>query len=159
MTKIYFSPSSQNENKYAYGRTNEQKECEKIALLCVNYAKKCGLTARTDIGLDMYRRTSNSNQWGSDIHVAIHTNAANGKVQGTRLFCYDKIDKSYKICEDVMKTLAPITPGSSDSISIATFYEIIETSMPCCYIEIGFHDNVEEAKWIVHHTDEIAKKL
>lgn len=159
MTKIYFSPSSQKDNQYAWGGTNEQVQCEKIALSCVNYAKMCGLSARCDIGLDMYRRTQNSNNWKSDIHVAIHTNASNGKVKGTRLFCYDKIDKSYKICEHVIKTLAPITPGTSDNISIATFYEIIETSMPCCYIEVAFHDNVEEAKFIVQNTDKIAKAI
>lgn len=159
MTKIYFSPSSQKENKYAWGGTNEQFQCEKIALQCVKYAKKCGLSARCDIGLDMYRRTENSNRWGSDIHVAIHTNASNGKVKGTRLFCFDKIDKSYDICKNVLKTLAPITPGNSDSISIATFYEIIETNMPCCYIEVAFHDNREEAKFIVQNTDKIAKAI
>lgn len=157
--KLYFSPSSQPENKYAYGNTNEQEQCNKIALECVRIAKRCGFEAKTNTNSDMYGRTKESNDWGADVHIPIHTNASNSYVQGTRLFCYNKIEKGFKICEAVMKTLAPITPGTSDSITSANFYEIIDTNAYCCYVEIAFHDNVTEAKWIISHTKEIAEAI
>lgn len=157
--KLYFSPSSQPENKYAYGNTNEQEQCNKIALECVKIAKRCGFEAKTNTNSDMYKRTAESNCWKADIHVPIHTNALNGKVQGTRLFCVNFNGEGYKVCEEVMKTLASITPGKSDSITSATFYEITDTNAPCCYIEVAFHDNVTEAKWIISHTKEIAEAI
>ena len=157
--KLYFSPSSQPENEYAYGNTNEQKQCNKIALECVKIAKRCGFEAKTNTNSDMYGRVKESNDWDADVHIPIHTNAANGKVQGTRLFAIDVSGAGYKICKSVMKTLAPITPGTSDSITVQSFYEITDTNAPCCYIEVAFHDNKEEAKWIVEHTDEIAEAI
>lgn len=159
MTKIYISPSSQPENKYAYGNTNEQEQCNKIALECVKIAKRCGFEAKTNTNSDMYSRVSESNKWGADLHMPIHTNAANGKVQGTRLFSFDAKGTGYKICKSVMKTLAPITPGTSDSITVQSFYEITDTNAPCCYIEVAFHDNVTEAKWIIGHTKKIAEAI
>lgn len=159
MTKIYISPSSQPENKYAYGNTNEQEQCNKIALECVKIAKRCGFEAKTNTNSDMYGRVKESNDWDADVHIPIHTNAANGKVQGTRLFAIDVSGAGYKICKSVMKTLAPITPGTSDSITVQSFYEITDTNAPCCYIEVAFHDNITEAKWIISHTKEIAEAI
>jgi len=157
MTKIYISPSSQPENKYAYGNTNEQEQCNKIALECVKIAKRCGFEAKTNTNSDMYGRVKESNDWDADVHIPIHTNAANGKVQGTRLFSFDAKGTGYKVCQSIMKTLAPITPGTSDSITVQSFYEITNANAPTAYIEVAFHDNVEEAKWIISHTKEIAE--
>lgn len=159
MTKIYISPSSQHENEYAYGNTNEQAQCNKIALATVKALKRCGFEAKTNTNGTMYSRVSESNKWGADVHIPIHTNAANGKVQGTRLFSFDASGAGYKICKAVMNTLAPITPGTSDSITSANFYEITDTNAPCCYIEVAFHDNVTEAKWIISHTKKIAEAI
>ena len=159
MTKIYISPSSQPENEYAYGNTNEQAQCNKIALATVKALKRCGFEAKTNTNGTMYSRASESNEWGADAHIPIHTNAATRNVKGTRLFSYDNKNEGYKICVSVMETLAPITPGTSDSITSANFYEITATNAPCCYVEVAFHDNVEEAKWIVEHTDEIAEAI
>ena len=159
MTKIYISPSSQPENRYAWGNTNEQEQCNKIALATVKALKRCGIEAKTNTNGTMYSRVSESNKWGADVHIPIHTNAANGKVQGTRLFSFDASGAGYKICKSVMKTLAPITPGTSDSITVQSFYEITDTNAPCCYIEVAFHDNVTEAKWIISHTKKIAEAI
>jgi len=157
--KLYFSPSSQPENRYAYGNTNEQEQCNKIALECVKVAKRCGFQAKTNTNSDMYGRTKESNDWGADLHMPIHTNAANGKVQGTRLFSFDAKGTGYKVCQEIMKTLSPITPGTSDSITVQSFYEITNANAPTAYIEVAFHDNVEEAKWIISHTKEIAEAI
>lgn len=157
--KLYFSPSSQPENRYAYGNTNEQEQCNKIALKCAEIAKRCGFQAKTNTNSDMYGRTKESNDWGADLHMPIHTNAANRKVQGTRLFSFDAKGTGYKVCQEIMKTLSPITPGRSDSITVQRFYEITNANAPTAYIEVAFHDNVEEAKWIIGHTKEIAEAI
>ena len=62
-----------------------------------------------------------------------------------------------KIAKAIMATLGPITPGESDNITVNTgLYEVYATKGICVYIEVGFHDNKEEAKWIIEHTQDIA---
>ena len=160
MKKIYFSPSDQDRNMYAAGNTNEAEQCRKIALACVEAAKRCGFDAKTNTTDEMEDRVEESNRWGADIHVCIHTNAFNGSVMGTRLFCYSKSGEGYKACERVMAALAPITPGESDSITEnPKLYETRNTSAVAVYVEVGFHDNVTEAAWIISHTTEIAEAI
>lgn len=163
MKKIYFSPSDQIRNSYAVGNTDEAEQCRQIALLAVEAAKRCGFEAMTNTTDDskesMEHRIAESNAWGADVHVPIHTNAYNGQVQGTRLFCSAIPGTGHDICKAVMSALAPITPGGSDSITTARFTEIVAANAPTCYIEVAFHDNTEEARWIIDHKQEIAEAI
>lgn len=159
--KIYLSPSDQDYNPYAVGNTNEAVQCRKIAVALVDALERCGFQAKTDITdkANMYDRVRQSNEWGADLHIPIHTNAFDGKVKGTRLFCYSKTGEGYKACAAVMAALAPITPGESDSITVKHFYEVKNANAPAVYLEVAFHDNKEEAAWIIEHTDEIAEAV
>lgn len=161
--KIFFSPSDQTRNTYAAGNTNEAAECRQIALYAVEAAKRCGFDALTDAvsGGDaaMDKRIQQSNEWGADVHIPIHTNAFNGQVQGTRLFCFSIPGDGYNICKAVMDTLAPITPGNSDNITTARFAEILQANAPTAYIEVAFHDNKTEAQWIIDHKKDIAEAI
>lgn len=161
--KIYFSPSDQTRNTYAAGNTNEAAQCRQIALYAVEAAKRCGFEALTDAvsGGDaaMDKRIEQSNDWGADVHIPIHTNAFNGQVQGTRLFCFSIPGDGYNICAAIMNTLAPITPGSSDNITTARFAEILQANSPTAYIEVAFHDNPAEAQWIIDHKKDIAEAI
>lgn len=161
--KIYFSPSDQRRNTYAVGNTTEAIQCRQIAQYAVEAAKRCGFEAMTNVtdnGDDaMDKRIQESNAWGADVHIPIHTNAFNGSVAGTRMFCYDGSGEGYKICKAIMDTLAPITPGESDSITAKHYDEVLYANAPTAYLEIGFHDNVTEARWIIDHKQEIAEAI
>lgn len=161
--KIYFSPSDQTRNTYAVGNTNEAAQCRQIALYAVEAAKRCGFEALTDAvsgGDDaMDKRIQQSNDWGADVHIPIHTNAFNGQVMGTRMFCYDTSGEGYKLCKAIMDTLSPITPGESDNITAKHYDEVLYANAPTVYIEVGFHDNNVEAKWIIDHKREIAEAI
>ena len=86
--KIYISPSSQPANTYAVGNTNEQEQCRKIALALENELDRCGFNAKTGISDSMYTRVPESNAFGADLHLPIHTNAFDGKVAGLRIMVY-----------------------------------------------------------------------
>ena len=158
--KIYVSPSSQTENKYAVGNTNEEVECEKIAVKLVDALERCGFEAMTNTTGDMYARVAESNKWGADLHLPIHTNAYNKQVQGTRIYCYNTTGEGYKASKAIMATLKPITPGASDSINARdNLYEINKAKAPVAYIEVGFHDHEAEAQWIIENTEAIAEAI
>lgn len=158
--KIYVSPSSQITNKYAVGNTTEAIQCRKIAVALVAALERCGFDAMTNLTGDMYARVRESDKWGAKLHLPIHTNAHNKKVKGTRLFSYDLKGEGYKACKAIMSTLAPITPGNSDSITAQkTLYEVRKPKASTAYIEVAFHDNPEEAQWIIDSTEAIAEAI
>lgn len=158
--KIYVSPSSQTENKYIVGNTNEAVQCRAIAVALVTALERCGFDAVAGLGGDMYSRVKESDNYGADLHLPIHTNAYNKKVQGTRIYCYSTSGEGYKASKAIMATLKPITPGTSDSINAKPeLYEIRKPKAPTAYIEVAFHDNAEEAQWIIDNTEAIAEAI
>ena len=101
----------------------------------------------------MQTKCAESNKFGADLHVPIHTNAFNGKVMGTRMFCYSAGGKGMEACKAIFARLAPITPGESENIQVnADYYEVRVPAAPTAYIECEFHDTVEGSKWIVENT-------
>lgn len=158
--KIYLSPSEQPENLYAYGNTNEKVQCRKISAAAAKALKRCGFEVIDATSTTLSERCAESNKWGADLHVPIHTNAYNGKVSGTRILCNSFTGKGYKASKAVYAALAPITPGTSENISVASgLYEIKNTIAPCVYIEADFHDVPHVAKWIIEHTEEIGEAI
>ena len=159
MKKIYLSPSDQDYNEYAVGNTNEAVQCRKIAVALAAALERCGFQAKAGLEDGMSLRIRQSNEWGADLHLCIHTNAHNTHVKGTRLFCKDLTGEGYKACKAVMAALAPITPGQSDNISVYNFYEVKNANAPVVYLEVAFHDNKEEAAWIIDHIEDIAEAV
>ena len=159
--KIYLSPSSQPANTYAAGDTNEQAQCRRIALAAVEALKRCGFEAMTNVadGKTMYDRVGESNAWGADLHVPIHTNAFNGKLKGTRMFCSSLDGNGGRACKAILAALAPIVPGESDHVQTANYYEITATKAPCAYTEAAFHDHPEQAAWIIENVVPIAEAI
>lgn len=158
--RIFVSPSDQFNNKYAYGNTTEGDQCKKIASALVAALLRNKFEVKTMQGPDMATVVNASNNWAADLHVCVHTNAYNGTVAGTRIYAYDKNKPGYQAALKVFNRLAPITPGTSESVQInKTWYEMENTWAPCVYCECEFHDNPTSAKWIVEHTDDIGEAI
>ena len=158
--KVYISPSSQPDNVYAAGGTNEQEQCRKIAATLKTELDRCGFTTYAGLSGTMYTRVAESDRLGVDLHLPIHTNACNGKVAGLRIMVYEMGGEAEKIARAIDKYLAPVTPGESDGIcAMPSLYEIKATDAVCVYLEVGFHDNPEEARWIIDNTHKIAEMI
>ena len=153
MSKVFLSPSNQYDNVYAYGNTTEGVQCGKIADACKIALERSGVDVMLMHDESMQTKCAESNKFGADLHVPIHTNAFNGKVMGTRMFCYSSGGKGMTACKAIFARLAPITPGESENIQVnADYYEVRVPAAPTAYIECEFHDTVEGAKWIVENT-------
>lgn len=158
--KIYLSPSEQPENLYAYGDTNEKAQCRRISAAAAEALKHCGFEVIDAKSNTLAARCQESNEWGADLHVPIHTNAFNGKVSGTRIMVQSLSGSRYNAAQAIFDALAPITPGKSENVSASpNLYEIKHTNAPCVYIEVDFHDVPDIAKWIVEHTLDIAEAI
>ena len=160
MKKIYISPSDQVKNAYAAGNTTEAIQCRKIALRLAEALERCGFLAATNVTDGMVDRVNESNAWGADLHVCLHSNAFNGEVGGTRIFSYDLEGEGYEAAKAIFARLAPITPGTSENIKpYPALYEVRNSNAPCVYIEIDFHDVDAVALWIIENTQEIAEAI
>ena len=158
--KIFLSPSSQTENSYAYGGTNEAAQCKRIADATKVALERCGFEVKINHLGSLYEKVAQSNAWPADLHIPIHTNAFNGSVSGTRMFYYSPGGNSYKACKAIYDVLAPITPGTSESISAYPgLYEMQNTNATSVYIEVDFHDVSSVAKWIIEHPVEIGEAI
>lgn len=159
-TKIYLSPSDQVSNKYAYGDTNEAVQCRRIADACEAALKRCGFEVKNNKTDSMAARCAESDRWGADLHVPIHTNAYNKSVTGTRLFCYSTSGAGYKACQAVFNALAPLTPGTSENIRAnPDLYEVSYPDAPTVYVEADFHDVAAVAKWIIENVEAIGEAI
>lgn len=158
--KIFISPSNQTRNLYAYGNTTEAIQCGKIGVALKAALERCGFETKLMQYYSMSERVSAANNWGANLYIPVHSNAYNGKVAGTRMMAVNTTGYGYKACKAIFKYLAPITPGTSESISAAPgLYEIKYPNAPTAYIEVDFHDNATAAKWIIEHINDIAEAI
>lgn len=158
--RVYLSPSDQRSNRYAWGDTTEDVQCGRIAAACQTALQRSGVEVLVGQYDTMARRCAASDKFGADLHVPIHTNAFNGKVSGTRLFCYSRPGKGYDACKAIFDALAPLTPGTSENIQVnAKLYEVQAPNAPTAYVECEFHDSEQTARWIVEHTTQIGEAI
>lgn len=158
--KICLTPSNQTDNYYASGNTTEAVQCGRIAAAAETALKRCGFEVLTVHYHTMAQKVAKSNAFGADLHVPIHTNAFNGKVSGTRLFAYNTTGAGYKACKAIYNVLAPLTPGSSESITAYPgLYEIKNANAPTAYVEVDFHDVASVAAWIIAHVVDIGEAI
>ena len=159
MPKVYLSPSDQTKNAYAYGNTTEAEQCGKIADACRAALERCGVSVKVGHMISMQQKCSESNAFGAELHVPIHTNAFNGSVMGTRMFCYNT-GKGMAACKAIFARVAPMSPGTSENIQVnPKLYEVRVPKAPTAYLECEFHDTVEGARWLVENTTAIGEAI
>lgn len=161
--KIYVSPSSQVANLYAAGGTNEKEQCEKIARACVAFLQKHGFQVKVKYDSDMYARVKESNAFGADMHLSIHTNATvkHNVTGGTAVLLHNLTGENKKAGQAVLDRLAPLTPGKSAERLMAypQFYEIRKSKGLAVFCECEFHDTKEGANFIINNTTAIGEAI
>lgn len=137
---------------YAYGGTNEMEQCNHIADAAKAALERCGFTVKkAQKGQEMRKSIEESNSWGADLHIPIHTNAGGGN--GTVVFVYSKTVGNMDIASPVYNAVQTVTPGKIDygvreNPGLA---ELNSTRAVAVYIEVDFHDDRAIAKWLTEN--------
>nr|DAN16043.1 MAG TPA: Cell wall hydrolase autolysin [Caudoviricetes sp.] len=158
--KVYLSPSDQWSNIVAGGKHSEAFHCIKIAdyarayLELNGYDVKVGSSDKENTYKD---RVKESNEWGADLHIPIHTNGGRG--HGTLMLCYPtRINNAYVY--NIYKEVAELTPTEDKGIqSTTSLYEINATKCVTAYLESEFHDNEDTEDWIDNHEKELGRAI
>ena len=158
--KIYLSPSAQPANNYAAGDTNEQAQCNRIAEAAKSALERCGFAVRkAPEGQGYKENVDESNAWGADLHIPIHTNAGGGA--GTVVFVHGGTAAQMKYATPIYEEVQAISPGTTEyGVRVNSgLYELGYTTATAVYIECEFHDRADLAAWIIEHTTELGEAI
>ena len=147
---------------YAYGNTNECDQCNRIADAAKVALERCGfIVKKAPKGQVMRTSINESNAWGADLHIPIHTNAANGKCGGTVVFVYSTAGENLLIAQPIYQAVQAVTPGSTDYgvRSNEGLAELNGTTATAVYIEVDFHDNPPIAKWLIENPKTVGEAI
>ena len=163
MPTIYLSPSTQEANEYVTGGS-EEYYMNLLADKMEPYLRSSGIgftrntpemTAVTSI------RASNAGDY--DLHLALHSNAAPegqyGTVRGSDVYYYPGSIRGQRTAEEIAEGLRAIYPGTVRTLPTTALGEVRQPKAPSVFIELAYHDNVEDANWITENLDAIAANI
>ena len=160
--KIYLSPSSQKENTYVVGNTNEMEQCYKMARYAKKALKRNGFLVKmpSQEGQSYQKNVDESNKWGADFHIPIHTNGLFGNTLGTMVMVRQKKGATLNMGNCLLNSVGGVTPGKDfELMAIKDLYELNHTTAKAVYIEVEFHDNVKGAKWIIKNSKKAGESI
>lgn len=165
MPIIYLSPSTQEGNYYVTGGTEEQY-MNQLADAMIPYLDASGIRyTRNTPDMTAASSIAASNAGNYDLHLALHSNAAPpdryGTVRGSIVFYYPgsiKGRQAAQIITDGLKAIYPI-PNLVRAEGTTSIGEVRRVRAPSVFLELAYHDNVEDANWITQNIPAIARNL
>ncbi|MBC8546608.1 N-acetylmuramoyl-L-alanine amidase [Clostridiaceae bacterium NSJ-31] len=162
MPTIYLSPSTQENNLYVTGGT-EEYYMNLIADAMEPYLRSSGIRyVRNTPDMTAASSIRQSNAGNYDLHLALHSNAAPegryGEVRGTDVYYYPSSTRGRRAAQIIAANLRDIYPIPSlvRAVPTTALGEVRLTRAPSVLIEFAYHDNVNDANWIKNHIQEIA---
>lgn len=166
MPLIYLSPSTQDWNAYVTGSGSEEYWMNRLADALEPYLLSNGIQFRRnrpDMTAASSIREANSSYY--DFYLALHSNAAPegqyGQERGIIAFYYPGSSQGQRGAELIAEQLREIYPLPQEvrTQPITTLGEVRRSRAPAVLVEIGYHDNPEDARWVEGHLEPIAQQL
>ena len=169
---IYLSPSSQYDNYgvKSAGYTTEMEWMNKVADVVETKLKEANaIVYRNDPYVEgkMTVWLAESRKVKSDLHIAIHSNAShNHDANGMEDYVDDDESLAYSFANLLYNNLYSIYPYQSSDSNHGVKYargalgEVNRENISRgVLIETAFHDNYDDAKWIVDNYEEIGENI
>ena len=162
MPIIYLSPSTQEFNPYA-GGGNEEQYMNLIADAMEPYLASSGIRfVRNTPEMTAASSITASNSGNYDLHLALHSNASSsGNARGIEAYYYPTSADGRRFAEIAARNLQLIypVPNGTRFVPTTTLGEVRRTNAPGVLLEIGYHDNPQDAEWIRSNVNNIAENL
>ena len=166
MPIIYISPSTQEYNPYITGSGSEEYWMNRLADAMVPYLNSCGIRySRNTPDMTAASSVRQANQGWYDLYLALHSNASGpgseGKNRGIIAFYYPGSSEGQRAAQIFVNNLRNIYPLPDQVVTRTTtsLVEVRAPRFPAVLLEIGYHDNWEDARWIEENIQEIARNL
>ena len=166
MPIIYLSPSTQDWNAYVTGSGSEEYNMNLLADALVPYLVSNAIQYRRNTP-DMTAASSirQANQGYYDFYLALHSNASGeghyGENRGIIAFYYPGSRQGERAAELFVENLRDIYPLPQQVVTRPTTIlgEVRQPNFPSVLLEIGYHDNYADARWIENNREAVAQKL
>ena len=166
MPNLFLSPSVQEYNPYINGLGSEEYYMNLVADAMEPYLISCGISfTRNDPDDTLQQAIALSNAGNYDFHLALHSNAAPpalaGQLQGCDIYYYATSTqgaRAAKIFAENLKVIYP-DPAKVRTVANTTLGELRLVKAPSNLIELAYHDNAEDAFWIIDNIQLIARTL
>ncbi len=162
---IYLSPSAQEYN-IGYGDFgSEEYRMNRIADIVEKLLKEQGYTVyRNNPNERLSQIVRESNEISPDIHVALHSNASGEgfSAQGPEIFANRPNTPGDRLANQIYNEIMQVYPDPTKGRGVlytSSLYEIIRTNAPAVLLEVAFHDNPEDAQWIIDNESQIAQAI
>ncbi len=104
--------------------------------------------------------TETANEWGADVFVSIHCNAANGNARGTETECYIQTGNGGSLARFIQSQLIDSIDTVDRGVKEMPGLLVLRyTDMPAVLVETAFIDNDDDALLLVQHWDDIARAI
>ena len=165
MPIIYLSPSTQENNLYVSGGT-EEEWMNRLADAMVPYLTAAGIRyTRNTPEMTAASSIRASNAGSYDLHLALHSNAAPdgqyGQVRGVLVFYYPgsvQGQRAANLVANGLKTIYPL-PNLVRAEPTTSIGEVRRVRAPSVFLELGYHDNPDDAAWVKNNLDAIARSI
>ena len=165
MPIIYLSPSTQEGNFYVTGGS-EEEWMNRLADAMIPYLTASGIQyERNTPEMTAASSIAASNSGRYDLHLALHSNAAPeglyGSVRGIIVFYFPTSSRGRRASEiiaDNLKTIYPL-PNNVRAEANSFIGEVRRVRAPSVFIELGYHDNPDDAAWVTNNLETIARNL
>ena len=167
MPKIYLSPSTQESNPYATGSGSEEYQMNRIAdaMEPYLYANAIRFVRNTPQMTAASSIAQANSMGGFDFYLALHSNAAGagkeGTVRGIIAFYYPgsvRGEQAAELFAEGFRRIYPL-PNEVRALETTVLGEVRRPKYPANLLEIGYHDNYADARWVEENTDQIAQSI
>ena len=163
--KIAISPEDRSSNIYHENalyngkRTNEHEQMCRFADELEKHLVRCGFEVYNMQFGNMYDRVAYANSMKADLYIAPHSNGFDGVAKGCRIHHYPstKSERFAKLLVEGVKPLYYSGTPTPRAVSDSTLYELRKPTAPAVLPEWAFHDNEDDAKWIIESIPALAE--
>lgn len=176
--KVFLNPG--HDMKYDSGAINPNsglRECDvaaEVGALVVDYLEAAGCEcqimqsdnlAPTPAGRSSYDDrhgptvTETANDWGADIFVSIHCNAANTEAQGTEVECYGS-GTGEQLAQCIQSQIVDALGTTDRGVKYMPQLLVLKyTDMPAVLVEMAFISNEADAELLANKQDDFARAI
>ena len=164
--KVIYLSHSAHEYNIGYGDFgSEEYRMNRIADIVEKLLKEQGYTVyRNNPNERLSQIVRESNEINPDIHVALHSNASGEgfSAQGPEIFANRPNTPGDRLANQIYNEIMQVYPDPTKGRGVlytSSLYEIIRTNAPAVLLEVAFHDNPEDAQWIIDNESQIAQAI
>lgn len=161
---VFLNPSLQPKNIGWGDYGTEEDRMHELSEIIRKHLEGAGITVyENKIGMTLRESIAHSNEKKPTIHIALHSNAFNKQVRGVESYhreSGEKVDQCKRLATKIYDGLLEIYDGPRRGVkATSTLIEPRTVEAPNTLVEVAFHDNEIDSKWILENMNLIGENI